>query len=167
MSLDLEFLIWQCMCYPLQKAVSVSEESFSSLAHRLLKTFPWEARVTVLLPFCHLSGITYFSSGADMLTLYHLFHQTLVLLKGKKKKKRPRHKDERTSSSRGPSVLPTKELEAGLRGDVFACCGMAFPALPESEGANHICRGQWPGTQGIPSPLCARETACSFIVAVV
>lgn len=85
----------------------------------------------------------------------------------RKKKKKPRHKDERTSFSRGPSVLPTQELEAGLRGDVFACCGMAFPALPESEGASHICRGQWPGTQGIPSPLCARETACSFIVAVV
>ena len=85
MSLDLEFFTGQWGCYPLQKAVSVSEESFSSLAHGLLKTIPWEARVTVLLLFCHLSGITYFSSGADMFTLYHLFHQTLVLLKEKKK----------------------------------------------------------------------------------
>lgn len=140
MSLDLEFFTGQWGCYPLQKAVSVSEESFSSLAHGLLKTIPWEARVTVLLLFCHLSGITYFSSGADMFTLYHLFHQTLVLLKEKKKK--PRHKDERTSSSRSPSVLPTQELEAGLRDNVFACCGMAFPALPESEDASHICRRQ-------------------------
>ena len=64
---------------PSSKAVSVSEENSSSLTHRLLKTFPWEARVMVLLPFYHLSGITYFSSGADMFTLYHLFHQTLVL----------------------------------------------------------------------------------------
>ena len=32
----------------------------------------------------------------------------------KRKKKNPRHKDERTSSSRSPSVLPTQELEAGL-----------------------------------------------------
>ena len=111
MSLDLVFLTGQWMCYPLQKAVSVSEESFSSLAHRLLKNIPWEACVTVLLPFCHLSGITYFSSGADMFTLYHLFYQTLVLLK---EKKNTRHKDERTSSSRSPSVLPTQELEAGL-----------------------------------------------------
>lgn len=87
MSLDLEFFTGQWGCYPLQKAVSVLEESFSSLAHGLLKTIPWEARVTVLLLFCHLSGITYFSSGADMFTLYHLFHQTLVLLKEKKKKK--------------------------------------------------------------------------------
>ena len=60
----------------------------------------------------------------------------------KRKKKKPRHKDERTSSSRSPSVLPTQELEAGLRDNVFACCGMAFPALPESEDASHICRRQ-------------------------
>ena len=52
------------------------------------------------LAFCHLSGITYFSSGADMFTLYHLFQQTLVLLKEKKK----------TEAQRGKNIFQQKSL---------------------------------------------------------
>lgn len=151
---------------PSSKAVSVSEENSSSLTHRLLKPFPWEARVMVLLPFITSAGLPTSPLGqtCSHCTISFTRHS---FSKKKKTKKKLRHKDERTPSSTSPSVLPTQELEVRLRGDVFACCGVAFPALPESEDTSHICRRQWPGTQAIPSPLCARKTVCGFIVAVV